>query len=67
VNRLEEELQAIIIDNCMSMADYTNKKLEKCLELVAAKEDCANTDQYKVKAIMAGLRGHPQYGHCADV
>jgi hypothetical protein len=65
VNRLEEELQAIVIDNCMSMADYTNKKLEKCLELAAAKEDRANTDQYKVKAIMAGLRGHPQYGHCA--
>jgi hypothetical protein len=65
VNRLEEELQAIVLDNCMNMADYTNKKLEKCLELAAAKEDWANTDRYKVKAIMAGLRGHPQYGHCS--
>jgi hypothetical protein len=65
VNRLEEELQAIVLDTCNNMADYTNKKLEKCLELAAAKEDRANTDKYKVKAIMAGLRGHPQYGHCA--
>jgi hypothetical protein len=65
VNRLEEELQAIVIDGCNNMADYTNQKLEKCLELAAAKEERANSDQYKVKAIMAGLRGHPQYGHCA--
>jgi hypothetical protein len=65
VNRLEEELQSIVLDGCSNMADYTNKKLEKFLELAAAKEERADTDKYKVKAIMAGLRGHPQYGHCA--
>ena len=57
---LKSDLQDIKLDNCISMEDYINKKLEICEKLALAGDKTIN-DERKVEEIMHGLSNHLEY------